>query len=455
MSSPRDRLASIVARVSSALRDPKPAWPLLFVLFLLALWPRLDFVDEHPPGLYLVSDMAIYRERTLRLLDGPSDIWDTFTPPGYPALIALLFAAFGREDRFVGWLHALLGAATVVLAFLAARRLSGSAVAALAAFAVLAVYPPLLLYTGLFLTETAFAFFLLLFFTLFVAAAESGRKLVGALAGIVFGVAAAVRPNLLLAVPFLAVVAFILRSDRRVLRAAAIAAIAAAPVLVGASIRPSRLAGRPVLLATNGGVNFYLAHTDARALRFPAGDAVREISTYTSRARSAPVEEVTLHAHDDAAFYARGLTVVRRAPLAAVGRALRAIGDGLGLGRVGGRENPAYWPGWLGHDDALAAWLRAMLALGTAPAIAHAARLAWRRKLRASDELPRLVALALFASAIATLALFLGNPRVRLPFDPLVIALAASAWTALARALRRSPDDGAPRAAPPGSGSDR
>src|SRR5438067_1506409 len=97
--------------IQRALRAPeRHAW-LLLVLFLIALVPRLSFaIEEHPPGLYLVSDMAIYRERALRLLDGPRDISDTFTPPGYPALVALIFAALGRDDALIGWAQAALGA---------------------------------------------------------------------------------------------------------------------------------------------------------------------------------------------------------------------------------------------------------------------------------------------------------------------------------------------------------
>jgi 4-amino-4-deoxy-L-arabinose transferase-like glycosyltransferase len=448
----RERLATWIARLVDALRAPRPSAGLLFVLFLVALQPRLAFVEEHPPTYYLVSDMAIYRERAIRMLDGPTDVWDAFTPPGYPAFVALLFAIFGRDDGVVALAQAALGAGAVVLAYLAARRLGASPVAALVAFAMLAFYPPLVLYTGFFLTETLFSFLLALAFVLFASAAASRRDVLAAAAGLAFACGAAVRPNLLLAIPLLALVVFVRRDDPRLRRAAAIALVAAIPVLAAASIRASRLAGRPVLVATNGGVNFYLAHTDARGLRFPAGDAVREISTYTSRARAGPIEELTVHAHDDRAFFRLGVARVRAAPLAAAGRAIAAVCDGLGAGRVGGRENPPYWPGWMGHDDALVRWLRAMLALGTVPAIAHALL-----RIRAPDEasVPRLVALALVASVIVTLAMFLGNPRVRVSFDPLLIALAAAAWTDVAARIRRSRGGAAPPSGPPGSGSGR
>src|SRR4051812_9139895 len=64
-------------------------------VFLVALWVRLRFVEEHPPGLYVVSDMEFYDRRADHLLSGGLTIWDTFTPVGYPALLALIYAVIG------------------------------------------------------------------------------------------------------------------------------------------------------------------------------------------------------------------------------------------------------------------------------------------------------------------------------------------------------------------------
>ena len=43
---------------------------------------------------------------------------------------------------------------------------------------------------------------------------------------------------------------------------------------------------------------------------------------------------------------------------------------------------------------------------------------------------------ALLASMLATLYLYLGDPRLRVPFDPLLLALALDAWAGALRAAR-------------------
>src|SRR5262249_52485186 len=153
------------------------------------------------------------------------------------------------------------------------------------------------------------------------------------------------RPNILLFFPFAVALAFSRASSVR--RAARVALGASLPILVAVSVRTSLLAHRPAGIATNGGVNFYLARAEVRALRFPEGGAVRELSAYQNRARFDRVEEVDHAADDDAYFYRRGLGEIVARPSTLV-TSLANVRDGLGLGKLGGRENPPYWPGWMG-----------------------------------------------------------------------------------------------------------
>jgi hypothetical protein len=41
-----------------------------------------------------------------------------------------------------------------------------------------------------------------------------------------------------------------------------------------------------------------------------------------------------------------------------------------------------------------------------------------------------------FGSVAVTLYLYLGDPRIRVPFDPLVLVLATDAWVASVRGMR-------------------
>jgi 4-amino-4-deoxy-L-arabinose transferase-like glycosyltransferase len=409
-------------------------------VFLVALAPRLWFVGEHPLDLYLVSNMAFLDARAHDLLSGSSTIGDTFTPVGYPALIALAHAVSERGYALVGYAQALLGAATAALAHALARRLTRSDAAALVVGLVVALYLPLVVYTGFLLTETTFAFLVALFAWLLLRAWDRPGIGRAALAGLVFGVAAAVRPNLLLAAPLLALHGLLLRR-RAAPRAwlAPLGALAfALPVLVAVVAHNSRIAGRPTGLATNGGVNFLLGHCECRAITFPPGGGIGLVSGHQNRQRYTEVIASPRFAFDEAYYYREAASLLRAHPERAL-HAFLNVSDGLVLTGLGEPPAHPYYPGWMGHEEELRAFGRGFAWLAVVPALVHAALSVLRRSsrgLRSSADPTRGVLLALVGSAIATLYLFLGDPRLRVPFDPLIAVLAVDAWWCFARAAR-------------------
>ena len=400
-------------------------------MFLVAFWPRFQVVtDEHPPGLYLVSDMAIYRERAIRLLDGPLDVHDTFTPVGYPALMAAIFKFFGRNDAFVGLAQALMGAATCVLAAWLAHHWAGRA-AAFVAFVATAFYAPLVLYTSVFLTETTSAFLVTLSTVLLTIALTRRRSSLGAFAGLALAASAIVRPNLLLVFPLLAGLAWLLRRDRGASRALVVALFVSLIPMGLVSAHNTRLAGRFVSLGSNGGVNFYLAHAEIRALEFPEGGPIAAISPYRNRTRFTRLERTSHAPEDEAYFYRAGLALFRDEPKRILG-AMGHVVDGVGLGPMTHRPGSPYWPGWRERDEELIVWARAMFFLGIVPPIVHSFVLGRRRELVRPEQAARLVALCMFASGMLAMAVFLGDPRLRVSFDALLIALGAAAWVRFA-----------------------
>jgi hypothetical protein len=250
----------------------------------------------------------------------------------------------------------------------------------------------------------------------------------------VLGAAATVRPNLLLAFPLLAAVALHLRRSAPSAPRAWLAPLWAIgfslPVLAAAVAHNSSIAGRPTGVATNGGVNFFLGHCECRAVRFPPGSGVGEVSGYQNRKRHGGIVESTRPPYDEAHFYGETLGRIAARPALLV-RALVNVGDGLVLTDLGEPPAQPYYPGWMGHEDALRAFGRGFAWLAIVPAFAHGALLALRGRLSA----PRLILLALVGSMLATLYLYLGDPRMRVPFDPLIVALAVDAWRDAALAL--------------------
>lgn len=415
------------------------------VVFLVALAPRWWFVGQHPLDWYLVSNMAFYDARADHLISGELSIRDTFTPVGYPALLALVYAWFGKSYALVGHAQALLGAATGTLTHAITLRVTRSAWAAFVAGVLLAFYLPLVVYAGFLLTETLFAFLLALFVCLLARAVDRPGIGRAALAGLVLGAGTAVRPNLAAVFPLLAAYALYLRRSAtgnvaglapRAWRAPLWAIAFALPLLAGIVVHNSWIAGRPVGLASNGGVNFFLGHCECRAVTFPRGGGVGEVSGHQNRQRYTGVVASPRVAYDERYFYRETLQRIADRP-ALIARALINVSDGLVLTGLGEWPAHPYYPGWMGHEDELRAFGCGFAWLAIVPAFASSTWLLLRGRLRAATEATRVLLLALLASLLATLYLYLGDPRLRVPFDPLLMALAVDAWWTAARAAWR------------------
>jgi 4-amino-4-deoxy-L-arabinose transferase-like glycosyltransferase len=154
--------------------------------------------------------------------------------PGYPAWVGFWYTLLGHHPLAVRLVQVPLGAVTIVLSWLLARRLFGARVG-IAAACVVAVYPfafqfEELLYPESLATPLTVALLLLIF-----TRAASVRR--AALLGVLIGVATLVRPN----TPFIGLAALVCWAIavgwRRGLLLTATAAVAAACVIAPWSVR--------------------------------------------------------------------------------------------------------------------------------------------------------------------------------------------------------------------------
>ena len=252
--------------------------PWIALLFaLLASVPRVWFaLVEHPPGLYIAADMAHYEACAEHLRQGAATAADTFTPVGYPALLAFLFTLSHKNYVLVAWVHVLLGSAT-----------------------------------GSFIS-----------------------------------------------LPFACRDRFHVRSRPR------------------------------------WSTSFYFF-------------------------------DAAFHAYDEAKLYRLALEGLLAEPSRLV-RDLSHITDGFGLGPV------SYWPGWMGRNGWLVIPGYFLFALCVLPSCVHLVFLAFRRPFEAREHAAHWLLWGVLGSTVLTLYLFLGDPRIRVPFDPLWIVLGADAWRAFA-----------------------
>ena len=404
------------------------------IAILVAALVRVAALTQKPiVGLY--SDMENYDRIAQNLLHGALTPDDTFVPIGYPAFLAGIYLFAGRSLAAVAVVQTVLGVAIVFLTWLIARRAGASERLATVAALIVAVYPPLVYYGAMVLTELLAAFFWSLTTWLILEAImrRSGRWT--AAAGVSLGITTVIRSNLLVMYPLVAAVVWVtMDSDARHVRRAVVAMVACAAVpVIAVSAMNSAILGRMAGLSTNGGMNFLMEQVDVRAFHAPDAtwvplrNALFYAGTYESPVKS----------YDERFLYAEGMRFFLGRPdkLQHMGENLR---EGFGLGLQG------YWPGnrALPTDPSEHTWMRSVLRLSSraffpaviAPVLAITLIAAVRKTVSA----PLFALLLLAASATAALAftalVFLADPRMHVPFDASLIAtLLAAAGPATRR----------------------
>jgi 4-amino-4-deoxy-L-arabinose transferase-like glycosyltransferase len=430
------------------------------LLFALALFLRLFFVlFLHSPRDYVFSDMQSYDSVALELLTGQITVWHAFRPVGYSFLLAFVYALTDVSRTFVGVLQALMGAALAIWTADLARAAGIGRAFALLAGLLVATSVPLILYCGLLLTEIPSAFFLVLALKLLMVPArargESGAERAepssisyGRLlrAGLCLGLAGAVRPNFLLV--YAVVPAYLLYVIRarwpgeraRQLVAWALLALGLAAPLAVVCAHNSRALGRPTGPSANGGLNFYLNFADVHTIHYQGRFGQYWIAPVPNGFDHTRQELTEVPLYEDAHYYARGLAYVRAHP-ESLGEALQNFPEAAGIGRQ------LMWPHWPGHEQLLHVYALGFFALVLVPGLLALGVLGLRgyRLLRARslagsqapEGTPEALTIgALCASSALPIYLFLGDPRVRVPFDPLWILLAAFALHSLGALIR-------------------
>jgi len=187
-----------------------------------------------------------------------------FKPPLYPYLLAGLYGLFGRSLPLVYGLQSLLGIGTCLLTLRIGQRVLGPR-PGLAAGIVTALLPLLPFFELQLLAETVTTFLTLAAVLLLLPDGSDRRPGGGrvAAAGLLLGIAALGRPNLLLAV--VAVAGWLAWDDgrgRRAWRPALALLVAAAVAVLPATLHNLRYDRSPVLVSANLGANLVTGNSD-------------------------------------------------------------------------------------------------------------------------------------------------------------------------------------------------
>jgi 4-amino-4-deoxy-L-arabinose transferase-like glycosyltransferase len=363
--------------------------------------------------------------------------------PGLPLFVAGLYElSRGVHLTFALVVLALFGAGTIPLTFLLGERMAGPA-AGLAGAAAFAIYPALLQYQGLLLTEPLAAFLLSAALVTFLRAADRPSPWRWLGAGALLGALSLVRPEYL-TIAVLLPLAWLAREGLRgrLRRSAALAGVAllgTALVIVPWTIRNAIVLDRAVPVSTGGGKALFIGtYLDAngdgpqlRELLLSERPALRE-----RLARGGPVDDPNRFA-------------LERVLSRVAAERYPGLETDAALGRMGRKnleddvaQEPIAFAGML-VDKAYASWTDApravmegepwrILQLGLIVlALLGLASLAIRRRFEAA-----ILGLVL-AYMTAVGALLISSPRRELVVLPILAALAGVGATACADSLAR------------------
>jgi 4-amino-4-deoxy-L-arabinose transferase-like glycosyltransferase len=355
---------------------------------------------------------------------------------GHPPLLVVALATASRLGARSFGAHrlvvALIGALLVPLVALLGAQVAGWTVGVIAA-SIAALYPNLWLYDGLLMSEALAGVLIALALVVSYRILRNGRLGSAAWLGVIVGLAALTRGELLLLVPLLVLpVCFTRRDDTMLVRArrAGIALVAVALVLAPWTIYNLQRFKKPVLISTAvdttlGGANCDPVYYGPRIGLWT--DAC--FSDITAR----PIEE------DVAASEIRSRTVryvehhkgqLPAVVLARVGRLWDVYrpADNVAIGEL--ERRPPVW-----------SWIAFGMYAAFVPLAAAGAVILRRRR----EPVAPLLALAVLVTGTA--AMFWGDPRFRRPAEIAIVVLAAVAIDTLGRRVptsRPSTAQGAP-----------
>lgn len=188
-----------------------------------------------------------------------------FRAPFYAYFLALIYKIFGHGYIIPRVIQHLIGSFSCVLIYFLARRLFGRTTAIVAGL-IAATYGMLLYFEGELLLDSFLVFFDLLLILLLLRAREVPKLSRWFVCGLVLGISAITRPNILIFIPCVWLWLFwVFRkgySLKRIIAYAALFFLGVVLVIFPVTLRNVLAGGDKVLIASQGGINFYIGNNE-------------------------------------------------------------------------------------------------------------------------------------------------------------------------------------------------
>lgn len=423
-----------------------PGWALL--LFLAALLPRvgvaLQYGAAHPFAEDPTIDEASYDAWGARIAEGEwlgDEVF--FQEPLYPYTLGVVYAVFGHDRRAARLLQCGLGALTAVLVAVLGARTFGRAAGILAG-AIAALYRPGWLFPSLLLKPSLFLPILAMI-ALVLLASRQGRARTAFALGVLAGLGALLRGNVLLLLPCfvlwpLARAMAVRAPIRGALLRAALVLAGALLVLLPVAARNHYVGGIFALTTSGAGTNVYGGNNAAnphgiateldwvRGIpEHEAGDWRREAERRLGRALDPG--EVSSY------WLSQVLDSIQREPLLHLSILARKLRLTLGAYEVPDNHHLEWDARYLPLLRLPVGGFGVWGMLGLAGALLFALL---RGRGAGVDRAAALELLALAALYVATIVLTVTSMRIRLALVPLLLPFAGF-WLHTGWRLRRSP----------------
>jgi len=295
----------------------KNKWPL--VIFLTAFIIRLIYIIQarsNPTFYYPMIDELWNLNWAKEIIGG--NFWGDdayFRGPLYPYLLAFFLKISGGSLLVVRIFQALIGSGSAVLVYLLGGKIISKKAGLIAGFAY-ALYGTIIFYEAMLLIPVLFIFLNLLavYFLLKYKGLYEPQKWL--IAGLVLGLAAIARPNILLLVPLFLIWIYVTISDKGdIKKKLTIAAIYLAGLLIpvlSVTLRNYIVTGETILISSQGGVNFYIGNnpdTEGLTMLMPEIDLNEALpwTDFTQATREAAESEVghELSASEESSFWTK------------------------------------------------------------------------------------------------------------------------------------------------------
>jgi tetratricopeptide (TPR) repeat protein len=354
------------------------------------------------------------------ILAGHEVFWQ---PPLYPYFLALLFVTVGTGMTAIYLVQAALGSLSCALVYLIGRRLFGQGTA-LWSGVLMAFYGPLVHFDAQPLVPV-------LHIVLVLGGLLMLLRNRGPGAGLLWGLAATATPNILLVVP--AATLWQWRSTRSA-RMAGLFALGVALPVAAVCTRNLVVAGEPVLISSNGGINLYIGNNADydRTIRLRPGGEFERLA-------QEPLNLGIVAAGARSRYFAEhAWRFVRDYPGEAARLYVRKAKD-LVAGREIQRNEDTYSFRRESSLLALLLWRHGVsFPFGVVAPLALAGLVLGRRDLPDAERRPGLGLLLLYGLFYAlSILIFFPTDRYRLPLVPVLALLAGLFLASLPSCLRR------------------